>query len=219
MAELTGNRILVLGAGPFAEEVADLISGIEGREVVGFVEGRDRTRCERPLLGLPVVWIDEVKSLRNPGLGVCAVGSTKRSRFVQQASDQGLRFTRVVHPTAHLPMTTTLDEGVIVSPHVVVGAHAAIGRHVILSRGVLIGHHTTVCDFVTVSPGANIAGRVRVGEGAYVGMGAIVLDGVSIGRHALVGAGAVVTRDVPEAVQVVGVPARIVKHLSPEAGG
>jgi acetyltransferase-like isoleucine patch superfamily enzyme len=43
-------------------------------------------------------------------------------------------------------------------------------------------------------------------------MGALVLDHISIGSHSIVGAGAVVTKDVPDNVQVVGVPAKIVKQ-------
>ena len=43
-------------------------------------------------------------------------------------------------------------------------------------------------------------------------MGAIVIDKTHVGAHAVVGAGAVVTKDVPNNVQVVGVPARIVKE-------
>jgi acetyltransferase EpsM len=81
-----------------------------------------------------------------------------------------------------------------------------------VNRGVLIGHHTRIGDYVTLSPGANVAGCVEVGDGAYVGMGATVLDRISIGSHSIVGAGAVVTRDVPEKVQVQGVPARVVKE-------
>jgi maltose O-acetyltransferase len=43
-------------------------------------------------------------------------------------------------------------------------------------------------------------------------MGATLLDRISIGSHSVVAAGAVVTRDVPEKVQVQGVPARVVKE-------
>jgi acetyltransferase-like isoleucine patch superfamily enzyme len=43
-------------------------------------------------------------------------------------------------------------------------------------------------------------------------MGAVVLDRITVGVHSVVGAGAVVTRDVPDHVQVIGVPARIVKE-------
>jgi acetyltransferase-like isoleucine patch superfamily enzyme len=64
---------------------------------------------------------------------------------------------------------------------------------------------------VTISPGANVAGAVTIGEGAYIGMGAIVLDRVTIGAHAVVGAGAVVTKDVPDRVQVMGMPARVIR--------
>ena len=43
-------------------------------------------------------------------------------------------------------------------------------------------------------------------------MGAVVLDGLTVGRQTVIGAGAVVTRDVPDCVQVVGLPAKIVKE-------
>jgi acetyltransferase-like isoleucine patch superfamily enzyme len=61
-------------------------------------------------------------------------------------------------------------------------------------------------------PGANIAGACTIGAQAYVGMGALVLDHHSVGSHSVVGAGAVVTRDVPDNVQVIGSPAKIVRE-------
>ena len=47
---------------------------------------------------------------------------------------------------------------------------------------------------------------------AYVATGAVVIDHVSVGSGSVVGAGAVVVADVPDRVQVLGVPARIVKE-------
>jgi acetyltransferase-like isoleucine patch superfamily enzyme len=81
-----------------------------------------------------------------------------------------------------------------------------------LNRGVLVGHHTEIGDHASVMPGANIAGNCRIGEAAFVGMGAIVLDNLSVGAHSVVAAGSLVTQDIPERVQVMGAPARVVNE-------
>lgn len=60
-------------------------------------------------------------------------------------------------------------------------------------------------------------GGVVVEYGAYVGAGVIILKGVRIGRCSVVAAGAVVREDVPPYTVVAGVPARVVKHLDPQA--
>jgi acetyltransferase-like isoleucine patch superfamily enzyme len=54
-------------------------------------------------------------------------------------------------------------------------------------------------------------------RGASIGAGAIILPGVTVGERAMVGAGAVVTRDVPDAVVVVGNPARVSRMVDPNA--
>jgi sugar O-acyltransferase (sialic acid O-acetyltransferase NeuD family) len=159
-----------------------------------------------------VIWVDDLGPLAATHLAVCAIGTTQRVRFVEQVEAMGFRFATVRHPTARISRTSTLGPGSIVSAGVVVAAHTAIGRHVIVNRGGLIGHHTRIGDYVTLSPGANVAGRVTIGAGTYVGIGAIVLDYLTVGAGSVVGAGAVVTKDVPDHVQVMGVPARITKE-------
>jgi acetyltransferase-like isoleucine patch superfamily enzyme len=57
------------------------------------------------------------------------------------------------------------------------------------------------------------AAPIVVGRNVWVGAGATVLQGVTIGDDAVVAAGAVVTHDVPPAVLVAGVPARVVKPV------
>ena len=194
--------------------MADIASQAGYFEPVAFIEGVDPERCREPLRGLPVVWIEEAGRLADDCHAVCAVGTPKRDAFVRQALAYGLQFVSLVHPSASIFSTASLDTGTIVNAGAVVAAHVQLAQHVIINRGCLIGHHASIGDFATISPGANIAGRTRIGDRSYVGMGAIVLDGVAIGSGAVVGAGAVVTRDVPERVQVVGIPARVVKELS-----
>ena len=206
------QRLVILGTRIFAEEVADLVSDGDNYELMAFAENYERERCDRPLLGLPVIWVDDLGPLVATHLAACAIGTTHRSRFVKQVEGMGFRSATVRHPTARVSRTSTVGPGSILSAGVVVAAHTAIGQHVIVNRGGLIGHHTTIGDYVTISPGANIAGRVTIGAGTYVGIGAVVLDFLTIGSGAVVGAGAVVTKDVPDHVQVMGVPARITKE-------
>lgn len=54
---------------------------------------------------------------------------------------------------------------------------------------------------------------ITVASNVWLGGGAIVLAGVTIGQNTVVGAGAVVTRDLPEDVVAVGVPARVTRAL------
>ncbi len=209
---MSTTPVLILGTHNFAPEVLDLISDVPALRAEGFVENIDRDRTTEPLEGLPVYWIDDVSGFAETHLAVCALGTTRRRRFISEAADRGFRFVTLVHPRARVSARSELAEGTIASVNVVVATRTKIGRHVILNRGALVGHDTTIGDFVTIGPGANVAGLCRIGDGCYVGMGATILDRVSIGAGAVVGAGSVVTRDVPPNVQVVGVPARIVKE-------
>lgn len=204
--------VLVLGTNSFASEVADFVAEIPGVTVAGFVENMERSRCDLPLDGKPVFWIDDLAEKIRSHCFVCGLGTTKRSRFVEQAAAMGCEFATLVHPTARVPASSSLGRGTIVNAGVIIAAHAQIGAHVCLNRGAIIGHHTRIEDFVTLGPGVNLAGKCHVGRAVYVGIGATIIDHLNIGSQAVVGAGAVVTEDVPERVLVVGVPAKIVKR-------
>jgi acetyltransferase EpsM len=184
--------LVVLGSRIFAEEVTDLVDDCPEYEVAAFGENWERARCAEPLLGRPVIWIDDLAPLAATHLAVCAIGTTHRVGFIEQAEKLGFRFATIRHPTARVSRTSMLGPGTIVSAGVMVAAHTRIGRHVIVNRGGLIGHHTTVRT--------------------YVGMGAIVLDSLTVGRGAVIAAGSVVTRDVPDHVQVMGAPARVTRE-------
>jgi len=211
------QKLAILGTSLFAPEVADIVEECGELEVSVFVENWDRARTTGTLLGRPIVWLEDAAPLAATHLALCSLGTTKRRSFVEAAAAMGFRFATVVHPTARVSRRSVVGCGSFVSAGVVVSAQTRLGAHVIVNRGVLVGHDTVVGDYVTLSPGANIAGGVSIGPGTYVGMGAVVLDRIRVGEGAVIGAGAVVTKDVPDRVEVMGVPARVVKEL-PEGG-
>lgn len=207
MSEKAQN-ILVLGAGGFAQEIADLLSDIPGTKVVAFVHDLEHDHSNSELDGIPIVHVGEINSKFEGAKALAAIGSPTRSQLIEKVAKLGFEFTRLKHPGARLSRTARLGEGSILSAGCVVAAHTDIGRHCIVNRGALVGHHTRIEDYVTLGPGANVAGSCSIGAGVTLGMGAMVLDGHEIGARSVVGSGAVVTRDVPRGVVVMGTPAK-----------
>jgi len=206
------QNVLVLGTGTFAEEVADVVSGIAGVAVAGFVENMDRRVCEKKLRNLPVYWVEQISGLAQTHTAICGLGTTRRYLFVEQVKNRGLVFSTLIHPSARISASSSLAKGVFVSSAAVVAAYSELGGHTSVNRGALIGHHTKIGSFVTVGPGVNVAGNCQVGDCTYIGIGAVIIDHINIGNNSVIGAGAVVTKNVPDNVQVVGVPARIIKE-------
>lgn len=75
----------------------------------------------------------------------------------------------------------------------------------------------TIGDEVTIGHRVTLHG-CTVGNRVLVGMGAVVLDDAVIGDDCIVGAGALVTKGtkVPNGSLVIGMPAKVVRKLTPE---
>lgn len=113
----------------------------------------------------------------------------------------------------------TIGDNVLFSRGYTVGAHS----HVIIGNGTLFGegvsihdqnHVTTRTDIDIEHQGFEIE-PIVIGNNVWVGAKATILQGVRIGDHAVIGANAVVTHDVPAFAVAVGIPARVVRILTP----
>jgi acetyltransferase-like isoleucine patch superfamily enzyme len=116
----------------------------------------------------------------------------------------------------------TIDDGTAIQFYFHCGAaqKVKIGRNVLIGGRVYISDHDHSYDepdrSAQQSAGLKVA-PVEIGDGAFLGEGCVVLKGVRVGRRAVVAANAVVTHDVPDFAVVAGVPAKVVKVISPMA--
>ena len=116
-----------------------------------------------------------------------------------------------IHPGASIGRRFVIDHG----SAIVIGETSIIGDDVTLYQGVTLGgvspsedshkqvdqkRHPTLASKVIIGSGAQILGPITVREGARVG------------------ANAVVTKDVPEAVTVVGIPGRVIPRSTENVG-
>jgi acetyltransferase EpsM len=206
-------KILILGAGVYAEEVADLVSDCEGYQLAGFIDEFIPPGAGIMKMNLPVMTLDEAGALTGSHLALCGVGGKKRESFIGRAIAKGFSFATLVHPAVSISKSAVIGTGSAVRAGCVIAANVKIGAHVIINRGCLVGHDVVIGDYALLSPGANIAGKTVIGKGTQIGMGAIVIDNLTIGEGSFIGAGSLVTRNVPDLVQVVGMPAQIIRRL------
>jgi sugar O-acyltransferase (sialic acid O-acetyltransferase NeuD family) len=212
-------RVLVIGAGGHGQVVSDLLRAAaragEPIEFAGYLDDRLTHTDDGLVLG-PVSALHTIPH----DLVVIAIGyNDARARVSERLRAAGERFLVARHPTAILSERVSIGDGTMICAGVIVCVGASLGRGVILNTGCTVDHHSRIGDYAHLAPGVRIGGEVSIGERALIGIGAVILPRVAIGRGAIVGAGAVVTRDVPPAVTVVGVPARVLSDVSVVATG
>ena len=140
------------------------------------------------------------------GVGCRVVASMIEEGALEDGADVG--------PFSHLRPGAYLEQGVHVGNFVEV-------KESRLGRGVLAGHFSYLGD-ASIGAGANIGAgtitcnfdgkdkhRTTIGERAFIGCDTMLVAPVEVEKGAATGAGAVVTRNVPEGLLAVGVPARI----------
>lgn len=215
------QKVVILGAGGFAREVLDIFMAQNAiskqYDILGFIDENPTKRGET-LNGLPVLgtfdWFSTVdkETIRV----ICGVGNTQsRKKMVAKASEIGLKFCNIIHPTAVLTTFVSLGKGVVITAGSIFTNNIKIGNHVHINLDCTIGHDSIIEDFCTIAPGVHISGNVHIKEGCDIGTGAVIIQGITIGEWSIAGAGCVITKDIPPNVTVVGVPAKIIKTRTP----
>jgi UDP-2-acetamido-3-amino-2,3-dideoxy-glucuronate N-acetyltransferase len=129
----------------------------------------------------------------------------------------------------HLESGVSIGDNCILGQNVYIGKNVKIGNgcklqnNVSIYSGVTLGNNVFCgpsCVFTNVlTPRAKYPMstddyiETKVKDGASIGANATIVCGITIGQNAMVGAGAVVTKNVPDNVLVVGVPAQQVKSI------
>ena len=139
----------------------------------------------------------------------------RREKLVKSLGSCGSRV--LISPDARIWGThgVNLEDDVVINAftHIFGGGGVCIGARTLISTG---------CSIASITHSEQIAARrygielpVTIEQDCWLGTGAIVLPGVRIGTGSIIGAGAVVTENIPPLSLAVGVPARVVRQITP----
>lgn len=129
-----------------------------------------------------------------------------------------------VNPTLRIfpPFYTDFGKNIQVGKNVFIngGCHFQDQGGITLGDDCLIGHNVvfaTLNHFIEPSERASLQpAPIVLGKKVWVGSSSTILQGVTIGDNAIIAAGSVVTKDVPANAIVGGVPARLIRYITPK---
>ena len=80
-----------------------------------------------------------------------------------------------------------------------------------IESDVQIGSH---CSIYSISTIDGKTGKVTLKKNCKIGSHSIVMPGVKVGANSVIGAFSFVTKDIPDNVMAMGVPAKIIKRIN-----
>lgn len=145
------------------------------------------------------------------------IGSpASRFKLYKKFVDLGGDYTSSISPLAQIgSYGVTIGKGSNILSQAIFSNSSQIGMGCIVYYNVIITHDCEVGDFVALSPNAVLLGRCKIGSFSQIGANATILPNITIGKNVIIGAGSVVTKDIPDNVVAVGIPAKVIKNLEP----
>lgn len=208
------DDIVIIGAGNFGREVAQLIEDINSEadtwNLLGFIDETPGKQGEVINGNIVLGGFDWLyKNLARKLNAVCAIGNPKDKRaVVQKAGAYRLTYVNLVHPDARVSRYVEMGAGNIICCNSLLSVNTRIGNHVAINPGCGIGHDATIDDYATLYWNVTLSGNVHIKEGCELGSKSVVIPKKIVGSWSVIGAGAVVIKDIPGNCTAVGVPAK-----------
>ncbi len=204
------EKIVIIGAGGLAKEVAFIIESLKKFEILGFISSKGK-KGERIYKDFKIIGNDDAAFLHYVDMSfVIAIGDPKiRRKVYNRYFKKGIkRFPKIIHALSTVAEEIEIEEGVIVYPGSKIMPDTKIKKFTIINANTFVGHDCVVGEFTNLNPSSTISGNVRIGDNVLIGAGAMIHQGLRITNSVTVGIGSVVISDIKKSGTYFGNPAK-----------
>ncbi len=148
------KRLLIIGAGGHGRVAAEVAEACG--YMVSFLDDQPGEGVVGTLSD-----IDDVKESYYEffvGIG----NNCKRQSLQEELEQKGLYVATLVHPTAYVSPSASIDAGTIIEPKAIVNTKSVIRKGCIISVGAIVDHDAVIGNYAHVNAGAICKGGARV---------------------------------------------------------
>ena len=161
-------RLIIIGAGGYGRTVADVARQSGKYESVDFLDDNESLdtlgKCS-----------DYAKFANNETEIYPAFGNNEgRIKWINKLIDEGINVPTIIHDTAYVSPTATVEVGTIVLPKAVINTDTKVEKGCIINCGAIIDHGCIIGHGSHICLGAIVKGENRIPELTKIEAGEVV---------------------------------------------
>lgn len=210
------KKIIVYGAGAYAELFYYEVDRTKTLEIVAFVVDDEFLNGENSFLGKPLIALSDClkrypKEMYDMIVMVGQINMRNRKRMYENAKEMGYKLINYISPNAIVEQSIEMGENNIILPGAFIGFKGKMGNNNFIRQNVYLGHEFVIGDHNMIASGCTIGGNFSMGSLNFLALGTTIINSICIGSECLIGAGSVVVKNIPNQSKGYGNPIKIVE--------
>lgn len=156
------KSLLIIGAGGHGQVVKEIAQDL-GYERIDFIDDYNSQAIGK------IKDLENFKEYRNAFVGI---GNDKlRNKLIDLLERLGYQVPVLIHPTAYISRSASIEAGTVVEPQAIVNANTKIKKGSIVSVGAIIDHDVTLGKCVHINAGAIVEAGGKAKDFEKIGAG------------------------------------------------
>ena len=191
------NKLIIVGAGPFAEIANEYFTYDSPYEVIAFSVEKDYIK-KTTLGGKPIVEFEKLSEIYSPENHKIFVAITYgklnrlRTRLYKASKEKGYEIVSYVSSKAFVWRNIEYGENCFIFEDNTIQPFVKIGNNVIFWSGNHIGHHSIIKENCFISSHVVVSGFCEIGENCFFGVNSTLGNNVRVGKDCVISAGATI---------------------------